>query len=107
MTIKIVKSQATLINRNGLMLWLPTNIVGGRLGLPDPDIYAESVSQLFPLGTRLEMADGRLFRYGKWGATSTGPPIARMVVNANACPGATGEEDVDGFEGDLHTAAAV
>src|SRR3990167_9459361 len=73
----------------------------------DPDIYAQSVTQLYPLNTRLEYADGRVFRYGKAGATSTGAPLARLVGNANAAPGATGEEAVDGFEGDLNTAAAA
>src|SRR3990167_11248417 len=73
----------------------------------DPDIYAQSVTQLYRLNTRLEYADGRVFRYGKFGATSTGAPIARLVGNANAAPGATGEEDVDGYEGDPYVAAAV
>ena len=99
MTIKIHKAIHGITNKNGHSLWLPANIVGGRFNLNDPDIYTESATQLYPLATKLEYADGRLFRYGKWGATSTNVPLARMVVNANLCPGATGDPDVDGFEG--------
>ena len=107
MTVKITKAVHKIINRNGASLWLPANIVGGRLNLADPDIYAESTVQLYPLGTKLEFADGRVFRYGKWGATSTNVPIARMVVNANAAPSCDGYVGDDGFEGNLYAAATV
>ena len=107
MTISIIKRTAKVINKNGKSLWLPTNCVRGLGSMGDPDIYAQSVTQLYPLNTRLEYADGRVFRYGKFGATSTGAPIARLVGNANAAPGATGEEDVDGYEGDAYVAAAI
>jgi len=105
--ISIIKRTAKVINKNGKSLWLPTNCVRGLGSMGDPDIYAQSVTQLYPLNTRLEYADGRVFRYGKFGATSTGAPIARLVGNANAAPGATGEEDVDGYEGDAYVAAAI
>ena len=95
-----------IINRGCAALWIPPSAIG-LFNLGEPDIYSESVSQLYPLGSKLEFADGRVFRYGKWGATSTGAPMARLVMNANACPGATGEEDVDGYEGDLNTAAVA
>lgn len=107
MTVTFTKATHKLISKNGAMLWLPPNIVGNRGQLGDPDIYTQSATQLYPLGARLEYADGRLFRYGKIGATSTSPPIARMVVNANICPGATGDPDVDGYEGDPYIAAVV
>lgn len=107
MTISRIKPSQSLMSKNGALLWLPANIVGGRISLADPDIYTQSVTQLYPLGTKLEFADGRVFRYGKWGATSTNVPIARMVVNANICPGATGDPDVDGYEGDPYIAAAA
>jgi len=67
----------------------------------------KSSTQIFPLGTKLEYADGRVFRYAKFGATSTSVPQARLCVNANLCPGATGDPDVDGYEGDPYNAAAV
>lgn len=107
MTIRKVQPSQSLVSKNGAVLWLPPNIVGDRLFTGDPDVYDQSSTQLFPLATKLEYADGRVFRYGKFGATSTGAPMARLVGNANLCPGATGEPDVDGFEGDPYTAAAV
>ena len=107
MAIQIVNVTHSKIAKHGYELSLPAKIVGGRISLGPPDIYSQSISQLFPLGTKLEFSDGRVFRYGKVGATSTSPPMARMMVNANAAPGATGEEDVDGYEGDLYVAAAA
>lgn len=107
MTLKIVKVSQSLVSRNGYQLHLPGKVADGLLGLPEPDLYTQSSVQLFPLGTKLEFSDGRLFRYGKWGATSTSVPLARMVVNANAAPGCTGEEDTDGFEGDSYGAQAA
>jgi len=107
MTVKIHKAVHKIINKNGASLWLPTNIIGGRFNLSEPDIYAQNSNQLYPLGTKLEYADGRVFRYGKFGATSTSVPQARMVVNANACPSATGYVGDDGFEGNIYVAAAV
>ena len=107
MTVQFEKVTAPLIARDGFALWLPSKVIKGLVNFAEPDIYTESAVQLYPLGAKLEYADGRVFRYGKWGATSTAPPMARMVVNANLTPGATGEPDVDGFEGDLHTAAVA
>ncbi len=111
MTVEIIKQKQSLISDNGVMLWMPANIVGGNMradvSISDVDIYAQSSVQLFPLGGRVEFADGRLFRYGKFGATSTNVPIARMVVNANACPSADGYVGTDGFEGNLYAAAVA
>lgn len=107
MTVKFVKVKGPIHLENGASLWLPPNVIEGLVNHEIPDVYTQESSQQYPLGTRLEFADGRLFRYGKWGATSTSVPIARMVVNANLCPGATGDPDVDGYEGDPYIAAAV
>lgn len=108
MTITKRRMAQSIVSENGGQLWLPANIcVEDTDNLASPDIYAQSSRQLYPLGAKLEYADGRLFRYGKFGATSTSAPQARMVVNANACPCATGYEWTDGFEGNLYAAAAV
>jgi hypothetical protein len=107
MAITIHKAVHKIINRNGASLWLPSNIIGGRMRFGEPDIYAESSTQIFPIGTKLEYADGRVFRYGKWGATSTNVPLARMVVNANAEGAVTGYVADDGFEGNLYAAASA
>lgn len=106
MTVKLNKPVHKLISKAGAMIWLPASCFN-TFSLKTPDVYAQESSQIYPLGTRLEYADGRVFRYGLIGATSTSVPIARMVVNANACPGATGHEDVDGYEGNLYAAVAV
>jgi len=88
------------MNENGSILWLPGSCYTGLQQLPDPDIYAQSAKQIYPLGAKLEFADGRVLRYGKFGETSATPPTARLVANANLAPGATGGSTY-GYEGDL------
>ena len=105
MTVAINRPKHKLISDSGAVLWLPRSPITPSLKIPD--VYAQDSSQLYPMGAKLEYADGRVFRYGKIGATSTSVPIARMVVNANICPGATGDPDVDGYEGNLYAAVAV
>ena len=92
-----------IINRGGASIWLPPSCFSCP-SISAPDIYAQSSAQLFPLGTKLEFADGRVFRYGKWGATSTSVPMARMVVNYNFVPGSAA---TDGYEGSLDATSAV
>jgi len=105
MTVEFTKVTHKVINKNGWSLWLPGKVIKGLENFEEPDIYTESATQLYPLGTKLEYADGRVFRYGKWGATSTTAPLARMVVNLNHQAEMTGYEDTEGFFGDLYTAA--
>jgi len=107
MAINIIKLEQSQRSRHGCMITLPGIIVKDVLNFDLPDVYTQSLTQLYPIGAKAEFADGRLFRYGKFGATSTSPPQARMVVNANACPMATGYEWTDGFEGNLYAAAAA
>jgi len=107
MTIKTVNLSQKVQLENGVALWLPTNILEGLVNLTAPNIYAQSSVQLYPLGSKAEFADGRVFRYGKFGATSTNVPLARMVVNANACGGCTGFAGTDSFEGNLYVAAVA
>ena len=107
MSVQFANIKHKIINRNGSALWLPGKVIEGLVNLGEPDIYTQSAEQLYPLGAKLEFADGRLFRYGKWGATSTNVPIARMVGNANAEGAVTGYVADDGFEGNLYVAAAA
>ena len=102
MTVQFEKVTGPVIVKNGASLWLPSNVIKGLVNLGEPDIYTESTAQLYPLGTKLEFSDGRLFRYGKFGLTNLNVPKGRMVVNANYNPDTTGQEDVDGFYGDLY-----
>ena len=85
MTVAIYEPHHKLINKGGAVLWIPRGPIP--ITLKDPDIYAQSSIQLYNLGTKLEFADGKVFRYGRWGETNTSGPIARMVVNGNLVPG--------------------
>lgn len=98
MTIAIHKSVHKIINNNGMSLWMPTNIVGGHFSLQEPNIYAQSSTQLYPLGTKLEFADGRVFRYAKFGHTNTTAPMARILCNYNLVGGSA---STYGYEGTL------
>ncbi len=105
MTVAINRPRHSLISDSGAVLWLPRSPIVPSMEIPD--VYAQDAIQKYAMGAKLEYADGRVFRYGKIGATSTSVPIARMVINANICPGATGDPDVDGYEGNLYAAVAV
>lgn len=107
MTLKLNRPLHKIINNGGAAIWIPPSCYTGKFSLSVPDVYTQDSAQQYPLGSKLEFVDGRIFRYGKIGATSTGPPQARMVVNANAAPGCTGHTDVDGYEGNLYAAVAV
>jgi len=107
MALTLRKPVHKLISHAGAMVWLPPSCFKTPGSLAIPDVYTQDSAQQYPLGTKLEYADGRVFRYGKVGATSTGAPIARLVGNANQCPGTTGLEDVDGYEGNLYVAVTV
>lgn len=88
-----------LLNYKGMTLAIPAHLEGVKVSsYTDIDIYAESSGQLFPLGTKLEFADGRVFRYGRFGAANTSAPIARMLVNGNLVPGSAA---TNGYEGTL------
>ena len=104
MALTVRRPEHKLVLKSGAVLWMPASTVVASLS--DPDIYAQSTSKLYPLGSKLEFADGRVFRYGKFGETSTTPPIARFVANANLCPGATGGSAY-GYEGTIDAALAV
>jgi hypothetical protein len=106
MALTVRKPLHKIISKGGAAIWLPASCFTS-FPMTIPDVYAQDSAQVYPMGTKLEYADGRVFRYGKVGATSTSAPLARLVGNANAAPGCTGEEDVDGYEGNLYAAVAV
>ncbi|KKM81194.1 hypothetical protein LCGC14_1332220 [marine sediment metagenome] len=96
MTVEIFNPRHKLIVEDGMALWMPRSPIASNLFRPN--VYEQSVGQEYPLGSCLDYADGRRFRYGKWGETNTSGPIARMVVNGNLVPGS---DDVAGYEGSL------
>ena len=57
------------------------------------------------LGTKGEDEFGRTFRLAKAGIAI--PGYQRLLINGNFCPAATGHEGVNGYEGNLHAAAAA
>lgn len=99
MALKVNKPVHKIINRGGVALWLPPSCFS-KFPLANPDPYAQSSSQIFPMGSLAEFADGRKFRYGKSGETNTSGPIARLLTNNNLAPGATGGSTF-GYEGSL------
>ena len=98
MAVEFVKVTHKVINRNGWSIWLPGRVIKGLDNVAEPDIYTESTVQLYPLGAKLEFADGKVFRYGKFGETNTTVPLARMVCNGNLVPGSAA---TTGYEGSL------
>ena len=99
MARKVYAPRHELYNNRGYTLWLPPSCFDAG-SLEAPDIYAQDSGQKYPLNTKLEFADGRVFRRDKHGETATTPLIARLVCNKNLAPGATGGSTY-GFEGAL------
>ncbi len=108
MGVLFTRNTQKVINEDGSSLWLPQRAIANLVNYADPDIYAESSRQLYPLGTKLEFADGRLFRYCKHGATATIgaglAPIGRLVANGNLVPGSAATV---GYEGSLDATSDV
>lgn len=96
MALLIHKPHQSLISDLGAVIWCPRSSTFP--SQDTPDIYAQSSKQLYPLGSKLEFADGRVFRYCRFGGTSTSAPIARMLVNGNLVPGSAA---TNGYEGTL------
>lgn len=106
MALKVHKPTHKLINNQGAMLFCPQSCASiGKIPV-NADVGDQSSTQEVPLASKLEFASGEVFRYGKFGETSTTPPIARMVANKNLCPGATGGGTY-GYEGTLDALSDV
>ena len=98
MTVGFVLTKGPITLEDGASLWLPRRVIESLVNYEIPDVYTQDSTQKYPLGTKLEFADGRLFRYGKFGETNTSGPIARMVCNGNLVPGSAA---TNGYEGTL------
>ena len=70
----------------------------------EQSIYEQSVVQRYTIGSP-KVSGGRKFRYSQAEDTLAG--LARLVINSNYCPGCTGHENEDGFEGVLNSAAPI
>ena len=102
MTVAIYEPHHKIINNGGAALWVPRGPIP--INLKDADIYAQSEQQLYNINSKLEFADGRVFRYGRFGETNTSAPIARFLVNGNLVPGSAA---TDGYEGSLDATSDV
>jgi hypothetical protein len=79
--------------------------VGQRLpGRPEQSPFELSDLQNYIIGSKRKWADWTL-RYSK--SVEALACLARLLINTNIAPGATGHVNEDGFEGNLKTAAAI
>jgi len=82
---------------DGAVLFLPPSPAEGLVSLKQPDVFAESVSALYPIGTLAWYPGiGKKFRYAKAGGALTGTKI--LVCNANYTTGAS-TTNLNGFYG--------
>lgn len=87
---------------DGVTLFLPPNRLGEQISLKEPDVYAESETALYPIGTLAWYAGmGKKFRYCKAGDDLTG--LTNLVVNGNRPPTSSSYADRDGFYGNVAT----
>ena len=99
MSTNVVKVTYPIVGARGTIV-LPTWCLAGLANLDVPeDIYAGDSIQKYPLGAKL-IRDGKVYRYGKAGSTSSS--VGFLHGNANYDPGVTGHENVNGFEGALY-----
>lgn len=80
------------------ILKMPEWAINDRIGTSLPteqDLYTESATQLYPIGSQLEKENG-IFRYGKASAALT---RGRFHFNTFSCPGLGGNSANVGFEG--------
>ena len=98
MTLLVRRAVHSIINNGQAALWMPPSCWDGEFNLDIPDIYTEDSSQKYPLASKLEFADGRMFRYARFGGTLSA--ASRLAYNGNLCPGATGGSTY-GYEGSL------
>lgn len=90
----------TIVNHDlrcvdGVTLFLPPHGLTDFVSLAQPDVYAETEAQLYPIGTLAWYAGmGKKYRYAKAGGALTGVKI--LVCNANYTTGAT-TTNLNGF----------
>ena len=79
--------------------------VGQRLpGRPEQSPFELSDLQNYIIGSKRKWGDWTL-RYSK--SAEALACLARLLINTNIAPGATGHVNEDGFEGNLKTVAAI
>lgn len=88
----------SIMSERGGVLLLPPYPLEGLGNLGEPDVYAESATQLFPLGTLLWYPGmGKKYRYAKAGEALWGTKF--LVANGNHVPDAASYANDGGFYG--------
>ena len=93
-----------LRNQNGANVWLPPNPTQGMVEIARPNVYEQDTIQQVPVGS-IATVDQRKFAYSLAGGTLTG--WSRLCIDASYIPSASGQTDVDGFEGNIYAAVAA
>lgn len=70
----------------------------------EADLYAQSATQKYPIGTQLKRVDG-IWRYSKAGAAMSA--VGFLKGNYFQCPGKAGNSVNSGFEGAMYAAVAA
>lgn len=100
LTDEITRLGASIfMNKDGVLVFPQDWAVNDRIGtsMPDAqDLYAESSTQLYPIGTQLRKG-GKLYRYSKAVEALTAAGFLKM--NSVQCPGLGGNSATSGFEG--------
>ena len=87
-----------LVSENGAIVILPPHAPESLVNLQEPDIYAESVTQLYPVGTLAWFPGmGKKYRYAKAGGALGG--LKTLAINGNYVPDAASYADDGGFYG--------
>lgn len=97
-----MKFQQPIISENGVRIYLPPNADVKHLS--EPNMYADSVPKLFPIGTVAE-AGQRRFAYSFAGDTLRG--WARLLVDENDLPGTGSHNNHEGWEGNVYADVAA
>lgn len=97
-----------LRSENGCVLFLPPHISAEQFSLAEPDTYAASIPQKYPIGTLAWYAGiGKKYRYCQAGATLIRAKHAQLVADGNYEPDeSAGTASTFGFYGHLLTLAS-
>ena len=92
------KLDYSVMLEEGHVILLPPYPLESRGNLAEPDVHAESATQLYPIGTLLWYPGlGKKYRYSKAGTAHVHP--RQLMYNGNLVPDAASHANEDGFYG--------
>lgn len=84
--------------KNGALIFMPPFPADNLISLDEPDVYAQNISALYPIGTLLWYPGvGKKYRYSKAATALTG--LKFLVACGNYVPDGTGYSDHHGYYG--------